>query len=214
MTRSADNLDADYAQAGFGNPVSPGQKPALILVDFARTYFDPVSSLYAGVEAARAIAAELHILARANGIPVVFTRVEYDPDDPSLSSNQFYRKVAALRNFDRGNPMADFTPELVPANGDIVVTKQYPSAFFGTDLNDRLRASGVDTLLITGLSTSGCVRATALDALCYGYLPVVVTDAVGDRDARVHEANLFDLAAKYATLMSSREVIDYVRRLR
>jgi maleamate amidohydrolase len=214
MQGNAHDLDLDYAEAGFGRIVPPGQKPALILIDFARAYFDPDASLYAGVEKERAIAAELHLLARAARIPVIFTRVDYDPADPALGDNQFYRKVAALRNFDRGNPMADFTPELAPLDGDVIVTKRYPSAFFGTDLNGQLRALGIDTLLITGLSTSGCVRATALDALCYGYVPVVVTDAVGDRDARVHQANLFDLGAKYATLLSSTHVIDYVRRLR
>lgn len=210
--RTVSDLDADYAQAGFGDAVPPGTAPALILIDFARAYFDRSGSLYAGVESARTVAAELHLLARTTAIPVIFTRVEYDRNDPKLADNQFYRKLAALRNFDRGNPMADFTPELAPANGDAVITKAYPSAFFGTDLHDRLQRAKVDTLLITGLSTSGCVRATALDALCYGYVPVVVTDAVGDRDAGVHTANLFDLGAKYATLMSSREVIDYIRR--
>lgn len=213
MTRSAEDLDLDYAQAGFGSAVPPGRRPAIILIDFARAYFDPASSLCAGVEAERAAAAQLHLIARAAVIPVIFTRVEYDSDDPLLAANQFYRKVAALRNFDRGNVMADFTHELAPADGDHVITKCYPSAFFGTDLDQLLRAASVDTLIITGLSTSGCVRATALDALCYGYVPVVVTDACGDRDDRVHRANLFDLGAKYATLLTSAEVAGYLRAL-
>lgn len=213
VTREAHDLNADYSSAGFGGSVPPGARPVLILIDFARAYFDRQASLYAGVEPERAAAAALRDAARAAGIPVIFTRVEYDPADPALASNQFYRKVAALRNFDCGNPMGDFTPELSPLTGDEVLTKQYPSAFFGTGLAEDLHARGVDTCLITGLSTSGCVRATALDALCHGFVPVVVTDACGDRDARVQEANLFDLGAKYATLMESGAVRAYLAGL-
>lgn len=208
-----DDLDADYAAAGFGNAVPPGRRPALILIDFARAYFDPASSLYAAVEPEREVAAEVCGAARAVGIPVIFTRVEYDPEDPQLGTNQFYRKVSALRNFDRGNPMADFTDQLRPAPGEAVLTKAYPSAFFGTSLAADLASLSVDTLLITGLSTSGCVRATALDALCHGFVPVVIEDACGDRDRRVHDANIFDLGAKYATIVKSGDVLDYLASL-
>lgn len=213
MARSLKDRDEDYASAGFGGDVPPGRAPALILIDFARAYFDRGSSLYAGVEAVRATAARLRDAARAATIPVIFTRVEYDRDDPDLARNVFYRKLKPLSNFDKGNPMAEFTSGLSPLPGDEVLTKAYPSAFFGTGLADDLRARGVDTCIITGLSTSGCVRATALDALCHGFVPVVVSDACGDRDPRVHEANLFDLDAKYATLMSSETVLDYLAGL-
>ena len=200
MGRTADDLDTDYAAAGFGGALTPGTSPALILIDFARAYFDRDCGLYAGVESERAVAAQLADAARAASIPVVFTRVEYaSPSD----GGQFYRKVPALAAFDRGNPMGEFTPELMPQDGDIVVTKHYPSAFFGTDLAARLQALGIDTLLITGLSTSGCVRATTLDALCHGFVPLVVEDACGDRDRRVHDANVFDLKSKYAEIVRS-----------
>jgi maleamate amidohydrolase len=125
----------------------------------------------------------------------------------------FFRKIGALKCFVKGNPLGDFTPELSPLPGDWVVTKHYPSAFFGTALASQLVASGIDTLIITGLSTSGCVRATAVDALCLGFVPMVVTDAVGDRDAAVHQANLFDLAAKTATLASEAEAMAYLAGL-
>jgi maleamate amidohydrolase len=209
-----EDLDGDYAAAGFGNAVPPGQRPALILIDFARAYFDPASSLFASVEPERAAAAVLREAARAASIPVIFTRVEYDPADPRLGANQFYRKVAALQNFNRGNVMADFTDALRPAPDETVLTKEYPSAFFGTSLAADLAALSVDTLLITGLSTSGCVRATALDALCHGFVPVVIEDACGDRDRRVHDANIFDLRAKYATILKSRDALDYLASLK
>lgn len=210
MGRTADNLDTDYAAAGFGGTLRPGKSPALVLVDFARAYFDKACGLYAGVEAERSVAARLAETARLAGVPVIFTRVEYaSPQD----GGQFYRKVPALAAFDTGNPLGDFTPDLAPRDGDMIVTKHFPSAFFATDLATRLHTLGVDTVLITGLSTSGCVRATALDALCHGFVPLVVEDACGDRDRRVHDANIFDLKSKYAEIVSSDMATAYLRAL-
>ena len=201
-----DALARQYAAAGFGGALTPGRAPALILIDFARAYFDRDSGLYAGVEAQRATAADLATVARRAGVPVIFTRGEYyTPAD----GGHFYRKVPALAAFDTGNPMGDFTPQLAPETGDLTITKQYPSAFFGTDLVERLHAFGIDTCVITGLSTSGCVRATALDALCNGFVPLVVEDACGDRDPDVHAANIFDLGAKYAEIVSAAQMRDY-----
>lgn len=210
MQRSVDDLGGDYAAAGFGGVLQPGVRPVLLLVDFARAYFDVGSPLYAGVEAVRASAARLHLAARAAGIPVVFTRVEYSAD--GHEGGVFYRKIAALKCFERGNVLGDFTPELTPMIDDEVVTKHFPSAFFGTGLAAHLTARGIDTVVLAGLSTSGCVRASAVDALCHGFVPLVVTDAVGDRDARVHEANLFDLAAKTAELVNEAQALAYFRR--
>ena len=119
----------------------------------------------------------------------------------------------ALAAFDTGNPLGDFTPELTPQHGDIVVTKHYPSAFFGTDLATQLQVLGVDTVLVTGLSTSGCVRASTLDALCHGFVPLVVEDACGDRDRRVHDANIFDLKSKYAEIVTGVAAIAYLQSL-
>lgn len=197
----------DYARAGFGGALKPGTKPALILIDFARAYFDRACGLYAGVEAERANAARLADAARAAGVPVIFTRVEYSrPED----GGAFYRKVPALKAFDRGNPLGDFTSELAPQTGDEVLTKHYPSAFFATDLAERLHRAGIDTLLVTGLSTSGCVRATTLDALCHGLVPLVVEDACGDRDPAVQAANIFDLGAKYAEIVRTDWALGYL----
>ncbi|WP_448586741.1 isochorismatase family protein [Thermaurantiacus sp.] len=206
------DVAADYRSAGFGGRLAWGSRPALLLIDFAAAYFVRQSPLYAGVEAARDAAARLAAAARAADLPVIFTRVEYVPGDPARSGGLFYRKIAALSCFDRGNPLGDFTPELSPASTDLVVTKQYPSAFFATDLLDRLQRLGVDTLVIAGLSTSGCVRATAVDALCHGFVPLIVEEAVGDRDAAVHAANLFDLAAKTAEVIGLADALAYLAR--
>ncbi len=206
------DVAADYRAAGFGGSLPWGSRPALLLIDFAAAYFVADSPLYAGVEAARAAAARLAEAARAADVPAIFTRVEYVRDDPARDGGMFYRKIAALACFDSGNPLGDFTPELAPQPGDIVVTKQYPSAFFATGLAAMLRGMGVDTLVIAGLSTSGCVRATAVDALCHGLVPLVVREAVGDRDAGVHAANLFDLAAKTADVIGLDEALAYLAR--
>ncbi|GAB3430253.1 isochorismatase family protein [Actinophytocola sediminis] len=194
------DLETDYRDAGFGAALSPGTRPALLVVDLVRAYVDPACPLYAGVESVVECAARLAADARELGHPVIFTYVSYrDGADGGL----FYQKVPSLRFFLEGSPFAAPPPQLTPEPDDLVVTKQYPSAFFGTSLASTLTAIGVDTVVVTGVSTSGCVRATALDALCHGFRPVVVTDGVGDRDARPHEAALFDLAAKYADLLDS-----------
>ncbi len=210
MSSRTVDIERDYAAAGFGGSMVWGKRPALILVDFARAYFDPASPLYADYDRVRANAVRLRERAEQAGAPIVFTRVEYDPADATRDGGQFYRKVAALRSFDRGNPLGDFTAELRPGASDIVTTKQYPSAFFGTDLAAQLTALDVDTCIVTGLSTSGCVRATALDALCYGFVPLVVSDACGDRDTAIHESNLFDLSAKYADIVTTKAALAYL----
>ena len=202
----AADLDTDYAQAGFNGRLEFGSSPALLNVDVCRAYVDRKSPLYAGVEAALAATVTLTEAARAAGVPVVFTQVVYQPG--GLDGGVFYRKVPALAAYQVGSEMGQLAAPLALAPGEVMVTKQYASAFFGTSLASTLRAMGVDTLLITGFSTSGCVRATALDALQNGFIPFVVSDACGDRDPRPHEASLFDLQAKYA------EVVDLSEALR
>lgn len=197
-------LDADYSSAGFGGELDWGRTPALIVVDLCHAYTDPASPLF--VEVAPAVVAATQVLlgaARDARVPVIFTRVEFAPG--GADGGLFFRKVPALANFVRGNPLAEFLDEAGPVDGDVVVTKQYASAFFGTSLASTLVALGVDTALVCGMSTSGCVRATALDALQHGFVPVVISDASGDRHEDPHRSNLFDLEQKYATVMTAAE---------
>ncbi len=202
-------LTDDYVRAGFLGTLGFGERPALIIVDFARAYLEQKSPLYAGVEKVLETARELLAAARAAHIPIVHTRVEYAPG--GRDGGLFYQKVAALRCFERGSPLGEFAEGLEPIGGEVVVTKQYASAFFGTSLASTLTSQGIDTLLIAGLTTSGCVRATAVDAIQHGFRPIVVSDAVGDRDMRPHEANLFDLEAKYADLLTTKQVAKHLR---
>lgn len=204
MPRDAADLTANYAGA-FDGRLPFGQRPALLLIDLVEAYLQPESPLYAGIEAALASAVRITAAARAAGIPIVFTNVEYQPG--GADGGVFYRKVPALKVFDRGSPLGAFPAVLAPQDGDIVITKRYASAFFATHLASTLTALGVDSVLIGGTSTSGCVRATALDACQHGFLPFVVRDACGDRHAGPHEANLFDLQAKYAEVVGEAEAI-------
>lgn len=203
------DLHDDYRRAGFNARLGFGSKPAVVIVDVCNAYLERSSPLYAGVEDAVASAARIADAARAADVPVIFTRVQYRPG--GADGGVFFRKVPALRAFEEGNPLADFPEDLRPLDGETVVTKQYASAFFGTSLAATLTAQGADTVIICGLSTSGCVRASAVDACQHGFIPIVVRDAVGDRDARPHDASLFDLDAKYADVVSEDEVLAYLK---
>lgn len=199
-------LESDYERAGFAGHLPFGRRPALLIVDVVQAYLDPASPLYAPpFEDALASNVRLVASAREAGVPVVFTSVAYRAG--GIDGGLFFRKVPALRAFLPASPLAAFPPKLQPRDDEAVVVKQYASAFFGTSLAAMLTAAGIDTLLITGFSTSGCVRATTLDAMQNGFIPYVVREACGDRDSRPHEANLFDLQAKYAEVVDEAKAI-------
>lgn len=202
------NLEANYAGA-FDGILHPGEKVALVIVDVVMAYLDPASNLYAAAEPALAANERLLKAARAARAPVIFTNVRYQVD--GADGGYFFRKVPALKAFLGGSTMGAFPPSLQPAENDIVVTKQYASAFFGTSLAPTLRSMGVDTVLITGFSTSGCVRATAVDALQHGFIPFVARDACADRHSAPHQASLFDLQAKYAEVVGEADAIKLLR---
>ena len=206
----SESLQDNYARGGFGQSMPWGRRPALLVIDFVRAYLVPGSPLYAGVEQARADCVTLLQAARRAGIPVLHTRVEFQPG--GRDGGVFFRKLPALACFEAGRhpELAAFGEGLEPVAGETVITKQYASAFFGTSLASTLTALGVDTLLIAGLSTSGCVRASAVDACQHGFVPVVVREAVGDRAPGPHEANLFDLQAKYAEVAALATVLRYL----
>jgi maleamate amidohydrolase len=205
---SEGSREANYA-AAYGGHLQPGTHPALLLVDMVEAYLQPDSPLYCETAAdALSVAAQLAKTCRANGIPVVLTNVEYEPG--GADGGVFYRKAPVLKVFDRGSPLGAFPDALGRAASDIVITKQYPSAFFDTGLAAKLKQLGVDTLLIGGFSTSGCVRASALDALQYGFIPFVVRDACADRHPDPHEANLFDLQAKYAEVIDAQKALGLI----
>ena len=198
-------LAESYAGA-FDGRLAFGDRPALLLVDPVMAYLDAASPLYApAFEAALRSMERLAAAAREARAPVLFTDVVYQPG--GADGGLFYRKVPALAAFQRGRAGGAFPPSLQPGDDETVVTKQYASAFFGTSLASTLTARRIDTLLIGGFSTSGCVRASALDALQHGFAPFVVREACGDRHPTPHEANLFDLRAKYAEVIGEAEAL-------
>ena len=201
------DLSANYAKA-YDNRLGFGQRPALILVDFVQAYFDHDCALYAGVEDALASALRVREAARAAGIPVIYTNVVYQED--GADGGVFFKKVPVLKNFIVGNPMGAWPSDLQPADDEIVISKQYPSAFFGTSLTSTLFDMDIDTLIITGLTTSGCIRATCVDTMSYGFIPIIVADACGDRHESPHQANLFDMNAKYADVVDEAKAIEYL----
>ncbi|WP_144120685.1 isochorismatase family protein [Catellatospora sichuanensis] len=205
-------LDADYAQAGFARRLGWGVRPAVLLVDPVAAYTADGSPLRldTGQAALEAMAALL-AAARAAGLPVVLTGVRY-ADASCAEAPLFAAKVPALAAFAAGSPLGEFPPEVAPAAGEHVVLKHYASAFAGTSLPAWLTANRVDTLVIGGFSTSGCVRASAVDALQHGFRPMVVREACADRDPGPHEANLFDLDAKYADVVGLAEALSRLVR--
>ena len=209
---SSGDLEQDYQQAGFRGRLGFGRRPALVLIALVQAYSDPASPLYAPAteEACRA-SVRLLAAARRARIMTIFTRVLYHRG--GADGGIFFRKVRALSVFEEGSRFGAFAEGIAPQPGDLVVTKQYASAFFGTSLAATLTAACIDTTIIAGLTTSGCVRATAVDATQHGFIPIVVREAVGVRDPRPHEANLFDLEGKYADVVSENETLVYLENL-
>jgi len=201
------SIRAFYEQRGFSGRVGFGVRPALIVVDFIVGFTDPASPLAGNLETALTATLRLLDAARRVELPVFFTTVEYDPS--MLDAGLFVRKAAGLKWLVRGSRWVDLDSRLGQRPGELRLRKKYASAFFGTDLASILASLSVDTLVITGCTTSGCVRATAVDALQHGLHAIVPREAVGDRAELPHEANLFDIDAKYGDVVGVDDVYQY-----
>ncbi|MFP4097128.1 MAG: isochorismatase family protein [Cyclobacteriaceae bacterium] len=199
-------------EKGFSESLPFGRRPALIVIDMLKAYTLEHSYLYAEsyipvLEKGR----EMLALAREKGLSVCFTNLHYDENH--YTGGWFLEKIPALKLLTKYPEFAEMAEGFEPRPEEPVFTKQYASSFFGTSLLAFLNFKGCDSLLITGVSTSGCVRATATDAIQHGLIPMLVSDAVGDRDPKVHEANLFDLQAKYADIYTLDEVKENLDKL-
>jgi maleamate amidohydrolase len=197
-----------YASRGFGNKIGFGERPALLVIDFIKGFTDTACPLGSNLDAEIAATKRLLDLFRSYSLPVHFTTTAYD--DAMVSAGVFVKKVPSLAHLKFGSNWIEIDDRLAPISGEVVWTKQYASAFFGTALASSLSAQKVDTLIVTGCTTSGCVRASAVDACQNGLLTNVVRECVGDRSVAAHEANLNDLDAKYADVVSLKEVEDYL----
>ena len=192
--------NAIFDRQHFGRRMGPGQAFALLVVDFTVGFNDPAT--FGGGNISQAISNTIPLLTafRERRLPIAHTRIIYEAD--GSDANIHCLKVPRLQTLTADNPQSDFVPELKPETGEIVIRKRLPSAFFGTDLIGMLHARKVDTVFVAGCTTSGCVRASTLDAMCYGLRPMVVSDCVGDRSESAHQASLFDLDKKYADVIS------------
>jgi len=204
------DLQENYKRA-YGVRLGFGRRPALLLIDFVRGYSDPACELYAEVEDSLESALRIRSAARAAGVPVIFTRM--DLHAKFGNGGWFHEKVLPLRHFYQGNAMGDLAEGIDPQPDELLIGKQYPSAFFGTSLASTLTYLGIDSVLLTGVTTSGCIRASCIDAMSHGFRTIVVADACGDRHPSPHEANLFDMNAKYADVVREGEVIAYLDSL-
>jgi maleamate amidohydrolase len=194
-----------YRRQGMGASIGMGESPALIMVDFVIGFTDPEH--FGGGNITDAITRTVPLLAyaRQRGWPIVHTRVVYADD--GADAGAFTRKSPGLLKLTEASPLSQIVPELTPLPGELVIRKRQASGFFGTELAGWLQWRRADTLLVTGCTTSGCVRATVLDAVSHNLRTIVVQDCVGDRAIGPHEANLFDMGQKYADLMESAEIM-------
>jgi nicotinamidase-related amidase len=191
---------------GFHGRSGLGERPALIVVDVNVGFTDPESPLVCDLDdvvvAIQALLSEF----RAAGFPIVYTTVAFD-EAARQAAAVFIDKVPALLTLEAGSRWIEIDPRIAPRPGEAVLVKCFASAFFGTSLASILASHGCDSVVVTGASTSGCVRATAVDALQHGYRVVVPREAVGDRNPAAHEANLYDIDTKYGDVLSLRELL-------
>lgn len=194
-----------YERQNFGNQSGFGERPALLIVDFVNGFADP--DTFGGGNIGDAIANTKRLLAdcRDKGVPVAYTRVVY-ADDGS-DAGVFCLKAPGLVVLTEDASASQVVDELAPIDGEYIVRKTQPSAFFGTSLASWLTSRQVDTVIVTGCTTSGCVRASVIDSMSHNFKTIVASDCVGDRALGPHEANMFDMAQKYADLMTADEVM-------
>ncbi len=194
-----------FRRQGFANPLGLGQAPALVIVDFVLGFTDPAQ--FGGGNIGPAVARTVPLLAHARrrGWPVAHTRVVYAEDGSDIG--MLATKVPSLRSLTERAPAGQIVPELAPSAGELIIRKRQASAFFGSELAGWLAMRRVDTVLVVGCTTSGCVRATVVDACSHNLRTVVVTDCVGDRAIAPHEASLFDMGQKYADLMPAEALL-------
>jgi maleamate amidohydrolase len=197
-----------YAKAGLGESVTMGQRPAVLVVDFSCGFTDPESTLGADLTGQVEATKRLLDVARAKGLPVVFTTIGYEA---SLKDGGLWlQKAPSLGELQVGGRWVEIDPRLEPREDETIVLKKGASGFFGTNLASILISQGVDSVILCGATTSGCIRATAIDLLQYGYPTLVPRECVGDRAQAPHDANLFDINAKYADVVSVEDALAYL----
>jgi maleamate amidohydrolase len=204
------NEETWFKERGFGQKLGFGQKPVLLVVDIANAFTDPASPLGSNLDAQVEQSNRLIDAAHNSRVPVIFTTLWYE-EEGERDGGIFAKKQSGARHLRKGTKAVELDARLHRRPGDALLVKKYASCFFGTDLVPRLLSHGADTLVICGCSTSGCVRATAVDACQNGFRPMVVREAVGDRSKAAHEQSLFDLHTRYADVVGIEETLGYFK---
>lgn len=205
---SVDQAREVYARARIGESVTLGSRPAVLVIDFSCGFTDPACTL--GSDLTAEVLATKHLLdaARARGVPVIFTTIGFEPG--LRDGGLWMQKVPALGDLQLGGRWVEIDPRLEPRADETVVVKKGASGFFGTNLASILISQQVDSVILCGATTSGCIRATAVDLLQYGWPTLVPRECVGDRAQAPHEANLFDIGAKYADVVPLDAALAYL----
>ncbi|MCP8970094.1 isochorismatase family protein [Ectobacillus ponti] len=195
---------------GFGSAVGPGVRPAIIVVDFIHGFTDPDCLLGSNMDKEIAATKELLDIAREKGILIVFTTVVYETH--YKDGGHFIKKIPALKALTAESEWVKVDKRLTRnADTEPLVIKKYASSFFGTSLSSMLTAEKIDTVILAGCTTSGCVRATAVDALQHGYRVIIPEECVGDRSSQAHQANLYDIQTKYGDVVTLETVKTYLK---
>ena len=196
---------SDSQQPGFGASVGLGEQPALIVIDLINAFTDPDTKLGSDVSGVLEQTERLLAAFRENDLPRYFTTVAFE--ESYGDAGRFIEKVPALRELRLGTEAVEVDDSIEPTDDERVILKKYASAFFGTDLETELTTHRVDTVVLAGVTTSGCIRATAVDSLQHGYRTIVPADAVGDRAEGPHKANLFDINQKYGDVVDTADIL-------
>lgn len=212
-TDYGDATERTYERAGFGAPVRRGSRPAIVVVDLTRGFTEEGFTSGADLTEVVSATSELIAAGRPAGVPVVFTAISYTKAESEGDSITWLQKAQGMRALLDGSDEVALDPRLPGTDEDLLITKKGASAFFGTTLAAQLTALGCDTVLVCGATTSGCVRATAVDAVQSGFSVLVPRECVGDRAAGPHDANLFDIQAKYGDVIGLKEAVGYLTEL-
>jgi nicotinamidase-related amidase len=211
MSAGLEDIFEEYRRKGLAARLEKGERPCVLVIDLIIGFTDPLSPLGANLEEQIQATNRIIKLAHQKGVPVVFTTVAYE--EGMADAGLWIQKIPSMKILKKGSRFVELDPRLERAERDILIVKKYASAFFGTSLASLLTSWRIDTLLITGCTTSGCVRASVVDAIQYGFRPLVIREAVGDRAEVPHEVNLLDIDAKYGDVISVGEALGYLSSL-
>ncbi|MDV8071350.1 isochorismatase family protein [Rhodococcus sp. IEGM 1366] len=205
-----DSTESVYKKAGFGSSARRGSRAAIVVVDLTRGFTEPEYPSGSDLTDVVSATASLCASARAARVPVIYTTISYTPAEADGTAIPWLDKATGMRTLREGSEAVEFDPRLTVTDEDHIIVKKGASAFFGTHLASLLVGLGCDTVVVCGATTSGCVRATAVDAVQSGFGVLVPRNCVGDRAAGPHEANLFDIEAKYGDVVDLSEAVAYL----